>query len=71
MSLLVPLLAHEVRKYGASPTMVGLFLSIYGALQLLSSPLMVLFEVAFIELNYSMFLVLNFIELNYSMIVNL
>ncbi|XP_065057236.1 major facilitator superfamily domain-containing protein 9-like [Rhopilema esculentum] len=40
VSLLVPLLAHEVRKYGASPTMVGLFLSIYGALQLLSSPLM-------------------------------
>eukprot|EP00112_Aurelia_sp_Birch-Aquarium-sp1_P026810 Seg974.11 transcript_id=Seg974.11/GoldUCD/mRNA.D3Y31 product="Major facilitator superfamily domain-containing protein 9" protein_id=Seg974.11/GoldUCD/D3Y31 len=40
VALLIPLLAHEVRKYGASPTMVGLFMSIYGALQLISSPLM-------------------------------
>jgi len=39
VSLLVPLLAHEVRKYGASSTVVGLFLSLYGALQLISSPI--------------------------------
>eukprot|EP00794_Sanderia_malayensis_P000166 gene166-778_t len=40
VSLLIPLLAHEARKYGASPTLVGLFMSIYGALQFISSPLM-------------------------------
>ncbi|XP_072018838.1 major facilitator superfamily domain-containing protein 9-like [Amphiura filiformis] len=38
VSLLIPLISHHARELGASPTTVGMIMSIYGTLQLISGP---------------------------------
>ncbi|XP_072018267.1 major facilitator superfamily domain-containing protein 9-like [Amphiura filiformis] len=38
VSLLMPLVSHHARELGVSPTTVGMILSIYGTLQLISGP---------------------------------
>lgn len=41
MAMVFPQLVHRAKQLGASPSEIGLFGSIYGTLQFISSPIMV------------------------------